>query len=137
RARVPPGGVPRPVRGALRACRAPRPLPRAQARRAPGRDRPARLGRRPRPARADAVLLRSLRPRDLRTRLRPARGARPRSRARPRGGAPPVTRARGRLAVVLHTHMPYVLGFGTWPFGEEWLWEALAAVHSPLLARVA
>jgi len=44
-----------------------------------------------------------------------------------------VTRARGRLAVVLHTHMPYVLSFGTWPFGEEWLWEALATSYVPLL----
>jgi 1,4-alpha-glucan branching enzyme len=29
--------------------------------------------------------------------------------------------------------MPYVEGFGTWPFGEEWLWEALATVYLPLL----
>jgi 1,4-alpha-glucan branching enzyme len=29
--------------------------------------------------------------------------------------------------------MPYVEGFGTWPFGEEWLWEALASVYLPLL----
>jgi 1,4-alpha-glucan branching enzyme len=29
--------------------------------------------------------------------------------------------------------MPYVEGFGTWPFGEEWLWEALAIVYLPLL----
>jgi 1,4-alpha-glucan branching enzyme len=40
---------------------------------------------------------------------------------------------RGELAIVLHTHMPYVEGFGTWPFGEEWLWEALAACYLPLL----
>ena len=33
----------------------------------------------------------------------------------------------GELAIVLHTHMPYVDGFGTWPFGEEWLWEAVAS----------
>ncbi|MBI5104574.1 MAG: DUF1957 domain-containing protein [Solirubrobacterales bacterium] len=39
----------------------------------------------------------------------------------------------GRLAIVLHTHMPYVEGFGTWPFGEEWLWEASATVYVPLL----
>jgi 1,4-alpha-glucan branching enzyme len=39
----------------------------------------------------------------------------------------------GRLAVVLHTHMPYVEGFGTWPFGEEWLWEAIATSYLPLL----
>jgi 1,4-alpha-glucan branching enzyme len=29
--------------------------------------------------------------------------------------------------------MPYVEGFGTWPFGEEWLWEALASCYLPLL----
>lgn len=40
---------------------------------------------------------------------------------------------RGALAIVLHTHMPYVEGFGTWPFGEEWLWEAIAASYLPLL----
>ncbi|MDX6732953.1 MAG: 1,4-alpha-glucan branching enzyme, partial [Baekduia sp.] len=41
--------------------------------------------------------------------------------------------ADGRLAIVLHTHMPYVEGFGTWPFGEEWLFEAAATVYVPLL----
>ncbi len=41
--------------------------------------------------------------------------------------------ARGDLALVLHTHMPYVEGFGTWPFGEEWLWEAMATSYLPLL----
>ncbi len=59
--------------------------------------------------------------------------------------------ARGELALVLHTHMPYVegggawpppdadafvrspYGFGTWPFGEEWLWEAIATSYVPLL----
>ncbi len=58
---------------------------------------------------------------------------------------------RGQLALVLHTHMPYVeggaewppsdaaahlrqpSGFGTWPFGEEWLWEAIATSYLPLL----
>ena len=29
--------------------------------------------------------------------------------------------------------MPYVEGFDTWPFGEEWLWEALAGVYLPML----
>ncbi len=43
------------------------------------------------------------------------------------------TRASGALAIVLHTHMPYVEGFGTWPFGEEWLWEAIAGCYLPLL----
>jgi 1,4-alpha-glucan branching enzyme len=44
-----------------------------------------------------------------------------------------VARARGALAILLHTHMPYVEGFGTWPFGEEWLWEAMAGCYLPLL----
>jgi 1,4-alpha-glucan branching enzyme len=37
------------------------------------------------------------------------------------------------MALVLHSHMPYVEGFDTWPFGEEWLWEAVASVYLPLL----
>ena len=44
-----------------------------------------------------------------------------------------MTRPKGELAIVLHTHMPYVEGFGTWPFGEEWLWEAIAGSYLPLL----
>lgn len=43
------------------------------------------------------------------------------------------TRPAGQFAIVLHTHMPYVEGFGTWPFGEEWLWEAIAGSYLPLL----
>jgi 1,4-alpha-glucan branching enzyme len=43
------------------------------------------------------------------------------------------SRSQGELAIVLHTHMPYVEGFGTWPFGEEWLWEAIAGSYLPLL----
>jgi len=39
----------------------------------------------------------------------------------------------GELAIVLHSHMPYVEGFETWPFGEEWLWEAIATSYLPLL----
>ena len=39
----------------------------------------------------------------------------------------------GELALVLHTHMPYVEGFGTWPFGEEWLFEAIATSYLPVL----
>jgi 1,4-alpha-glucan branching enzyme len=45
------------------------------------------------------------------------------------GGA----REEGALAIMLHTHMPYVEGFGTWPFGEEWLWEAITGCYLPLL----
>src|SRR4029077_19550498 len=59
-----------------------------------------------------------------------------RGRAGPRRIADSVSatgKARGALALVLHTHMPYVEGFGTWPFGEEWLWEAIAGCYLPLL----
>ena len=44
-----------------------------------------------------------------------------------------VSRDRGELAILLHSHMPYVEGFGTWPFGEEWLFEAVATSYIPLL----
>ncbi len=44
-----------------------------------------------------------------------------------------MSRDRGSLALLLHSHMPYVEGFGTWPFGEEWLWEAVASVYLPLI----
>src|ERR1043165_5904131 len=43
------------------------------------------------------------------------------------------TRTAGDLAIVLHSHMPYVEGFGTYPFGEEWLFEAFARSHLPVL----
>jgi 1,4-alpha-glucan branching enzyme len=42
-------------------------------------------------------------------------------------------RAGGDLAIVLHSHMPYVEGFGTYPFGEEWLFDAFCRSHVPVL----
>jgi 1,4-alpha-glucan branching enzyme len=42
-------------------------------------------------------------------------------------------RTAGDLAIVLHSHMPYVEGFGTYPFGEEWLFESFARSHLPVL----
>jgi 1,4-alpha-glucan branching enzyme len=39
----------------------------------------------------------------------------------------------GSLAIVLHSHMPYVEGFGTYPFGEEWLFDAVCRSYLPLL----
>jgi 1,4-alpha-glucan branching enzyme len=42
----------------------------------------------------------------------------------------------GSLCLLLHSHMPYVEGFGTWPFGEEWLFEAVAASYVPVLEAV-
>jgi 1,4-alpha-glucan branching enzyme len=44
-----------------------------------------------------------------------------------------MSRAGGELAIVLHSHQPYIEGFGTWPFGEDWLWESIATSYLPLL----
>ena len=41
----------------------------------------------------------------------------------------------GDIAIVLHSHMPYVEGFGTYPFGEEWLFDAVVRSHLPVLER--
>jgi 1,4-alpha-glucan branching enzyme len=38
----------------------------------------------------------------------------------------------GELALVLHTHLPYVRGHGVWPVGEEWLFQAWATSWLPL-----
>lgn len=39
----------------------------------------------------------------------------------------------GDLAIVLHSHMPYVEGYGTYPFGEEWLFDAVIRSYVPVL----
>lgn len=52
------------------------------------------------------------------------------------GGAGPAagtSNIAGDLAIVLHSHMPYVEGFGTYPFGEEWLFDAVIRSHLPIL----
>src|SRR5579884_941006 len=129
-ARVPRRGVPGAVPLAVRRGRAAGAVPRAQA--AGSRaGAEARLGRGARaPGHYEAVL-RPLHPRDRDERLRSAPGP-PGQGARFRGCLSRVRRP-GALALVLHTHMPYVEGFGTWPFGEEWLWEAIATSYEPLL----
>jgi 1,4-alpha-glucan branching enzyme len=43
-----------------------------------------------------------------------------------------VTPAPGELALVLHTHLPYVRGHGVWPVGEEWLFQAWGTSWLPL-----
>ena len=43
------------------------------------------------------------------------------------------TGTAGDLAIVLHSHMPYVEGFGTYPFGEEWLFDAVIRSYLPVL----
>ena len=39
----------------------------------------------------------------------------------------------GDLAIVLHSHMPYVEGYGTYPFGEEWLFDAICRSYLPVM----
>ncbi|AIF69759.1 1,4-alpha-glucan branching protein [Palaeococcus pacificus DY20341] len=40
---------------------------------------------------------------------------------------------KGYFGLVLHTHIPYVRKHGRWPFGEEWVFEAIAETYIPLL----
>jgi predicted glycosyl hydrolase (DUF1957 family) len=39
----------------------------------------------------------------------------------------------GAFCLVLHTHLPYVLGHSTWPHGTSMLYEAAAECYLPLL----
>ncbi|NLT20079.1 MAG: glycoside hydrolase family 57 protein [Syntrophomonadaceae bacterium] len=39
----------------------------------------------------------------------------------------------GRILLMLHSHIPYVKRQGRWPFGEVWLFEAMAETYIPLL----
>ena len=39
----------------------------------------------------------------------------------------------GSFVLVLHGHIPYVLGHGTWPHGAQMLFEAAADTYIPLL----
>ncbi len=44
-----------------------------------------------------------------------------------------MARPRGSFCLVLHTHLPFVIGHGAWPHGETWLHEAAAECYLPLL----
>lgn len=39
----------------------------------------------------------------------------------------------GRFALVLHSHLPWLRGHGTWPVGEEWIYQAIATSYVPVL----
>src|SRR2546423_3093790 len=108
------------------------------------------MGRGPQAPRHHQRVLRSLHAGHRHQRLRDPR-RQPRPRARLPRRVPRMSAPAGELAIVLHTHMPYVegggdwppadeaafirepYGFGRWPFGEEWLWEAIATSYVPLL----
>lgn len=44
-----------------------------------------------------------------------------------------VAMALGYFCLVLHSHIPYTKKAGKWPFGEEWLYEAMAETYIPIL----
>ncbi|WP_031464780.1 1,4-alpha-glucan branching protein domain-containing protein [Sciscionella sediminilitoris] len=39
----------------------------------------------------------------------------------------------GTFCMVLHSHLPWLAGHGTWPVGEEWLYQAWAHSYLPLV----
>jgi 1,4-alpha-glucan branching enzyme len=39
----------------------------------------------------------------------------------------------GTFCLVLHSHLPWLAGHGTWPVGEEWLHQAWAQSYGPVL----
>lgn len=41
--------------------------------------------------------------------------------------------ARGSYILVLHAHVPFVLGHGRWPHGSDWLTEATIGSYLPLI----
>jgi 1,4-alpha-glucan branching enzyme len=43
-----------------------------------------------------------------------------------------MTPGRCAFSFVLHSHLPYVRRAGQWPFGEEWVYEALLETYLPL-----
>jgi len=42
----------------------------------------------------------------------------------------------GYVTIVLHNHLPYVIGHGMWPHGMDWLNEAAAETYIPLIDMV-
>ncbi len=42
----------------------------------------------------------------------------------------------GSFVFVLHGHLPYCRKAGVWPFGEEWVFEAMAETYIPLLDAI-
>ncbi len=44
--------------------------------------------------------------------------------------------ARGSYILVLHAHVPFVLGHGRWPHGSDWLTEAAIGSYLPLVGAL-
>ena len=45
-----------------------------------------------------------------------------------------VAAERGTFCLVLHTHLPWLARAGTWPVGEEWLYQAWAQSYLPVVS---
>lgn len=45
--------------------------------------------------------------------------------------------AKPAINFVLHAHLPWLKGAGKWPFGEEWLYQAMLDTYLPLLDLLA
>lgn len=45
----------------------------------------------------------------------------------------PLRNPIGRFALVLHTHLPWLAHHGSWPVGEEWLYQAWSTSYLPLV----
>ena len=48
----------------------------------------------------------------------------------------PHTRVPGAVALVLHSHLPWLSGHGVWPVGEEWFHQALVECYVPLVEEL-
>lgn len=48
-----------------------------------------------------------------------------------------MNRSNRRFALVLHSHIPFVLHHGRWPHGTDWICEAAAESYLPLLKTLA
>lgn len=44
-----------------------------------------------------------------------------------------MNRNNGRFALILHSHIPFVLRHGRWPHGTDWICEAVAESYIPIL----
>ncbi|MBN1800427.1 MAG: DUF1957 domain-containing protein [Candidatus Lokiarchaeota archaeon] len=42
----------------------------------------------------------------------------------------------GKFAIVLHSHLPWVINHGVWPHGTSWVYEAAAETYLPLLMEL-
>ncbi len=48
------------------------------------------------------------------------------------GTAPAGNQPIGTFCLVLHSHLPWLAGHGSWPVGEEWLYQAWASSYLPV-----